>query len=380
MRTIRFGIIGGGLMGREFAAAAAKWPVLLETVARPEIVAVASRTPKSFDWFTSNFSSIKQTTTDWRELLKNDAVDALYIAVPHDLHQETYVAAIESDKHLFGEKPFGIHLPANDAILAACRKHSNVFVRCSSEFPFYPGAQRICDMIAAGAFGRIIEVQSGFLHSSDLDPNKPINWKRQVKTNGAYGVMGDLGMHVCHVPFRAGWTPTSVRAVLSKIHSTRPDGKGGTAACDTPDNATLLCTAKDAAGQTFPWTLKTFRVSPGERNTWYLNVLGTTASARWSTREPKVLEVLHYQAGGEQNWVRVEVPFDPPFKTITGPIFEFGFGDCFLQMVAAFVHELGTGKPIKKFAGCVTPQETALSHRLFTAALQSDREGSTVAL
>jgi predicted dehydrogenase len=235
-------------------------------------------------------------------------------------------------------------------------------------------------MISHGAFGRIIEVQSGFLHSSDLDPNKAINWKRQVKTNGAYGVMGDLGMHVCHVPFRAGWTPTNVRAVLSKIYAQRPDGNGGMAACDTPDNATLLCTAKDAAGERFPWTLKTFRVSPGERNTWYLNVLGTKASARWSTREPKVLEVLHYQAGGEQNWMRVEAPFNPPFKTITGPNFEFGFGDCFLQMVAAYVHELTTGTPIKKFAGCVTPEETAMSHRLFTAALQSDRDQSTVAL
>jgi predicted dehydrogenase len=149
---------------------------------------------------------------------------------------------------------------------------------------------------------------------------------------------------------------------------------------DTPDNATLLCTASDSGGQTFPWMLKTFRVAPGERNTWYLEILGTSASARWSTREPKVLEILHYKTGGEQNWQRIEAPFDPPFKTITGANFEFGFGDCFLQMCAAFVHELATGNPIKKFAGCVTPAETALSHRLFTAALQSDREQSTVAL
>ena len=57
-------------------------------------------------------------------------------------------------------------------ILAACKKHPKAFVRCSSEFPFFPGAQKIGDMIDAGAFGKIIEVQTGFLHSSDLDPNK----------------------------------------------------------------------------------------------------------------------------------------------------------------------------------------------------------------
>ena len=35
-------------------------------------------------------------------------------------------------------------------------------------------------MIEERAFGRIIEVNSGFLHSSDLNPDKPINWKRMV--------------------------------------------------------------------------------------------------------------------------------------------------------------------------------------------------------
>ena len=40
----------------------------------------------------------------------------------------------------------------------------------------------------------MLEVNSGFHHSSDLDPNKPVNWKRQVKTCGEIGVMGDLGM------------------------------------------------------------------------------------------------------------------------------------------------------------------------------------------
>jgi hypothetical protein len=34
--------------------------------------------------------------------------------------------------------------------------------------------------------------------------------------------------------------------------------------------------------------------------------------------------------------------------------------------------------PLKRFAGCVTPEETAMSHRLFTAALESQREASVV--
>jgi predicted dehydrogenase len=373
MKTIRFGIIGGGLMGKEFASAAARWCHLIDPPAKPQIVALASATEKSFGWFKSNFPAITQYTTDYRELLANKDVEAAYIAVPHHLHRETYCAAIEAGKHLLGEKPFGIDLPACEAIVACAAKHPNVFVRCSSEFPFFPAAQKIASMIEAEAFGEILEIRSGFLHSSDLDPNKPINWKRRVDTNGAYGCMGDLGMHVCHIPFRARWTPTDVRAVLLNIIDQRPDGKGGWEMSLTWDNATLLCRTRDG----FPWTIRIERIAPGERNTWYLEIYGTKACARWSTRNPKVMEILEYPTpGGEQNWVQVQTPYDPPFKTITGPNFEFGFGDCFLQMWAAFLYELVNGKPLKKFAGCVTPGEALLSHKLFTAALESHANAS----
>ena len=55
-----------------------------------------------------------------------------------------------------------------------------------------------------------------------------------------------------------------------------------------------------------------------------------------------------------------------------------GFSDSILQMWAAFLYELTRGRPVKRFAGCVTPDEAALSHRLFTAALESQRAVATV--
>jgi predicted dehydrogenase len=235
-------------------------------------------------------------------------------------------------------------------------------------------------MLETGAFGRVIEVNTGFLHSSDLDPNKPINWKRQVEFNGEYGCLGDLGLHACHVPLRAGWQPRNVRAVLSNIVTGRPDGRGGRVPCSTWDNAVLLCeTLNPEDGQVFPWTLKLERIAPGHRNSWYLEVLGTRASARFTTQNPKCLQVLEYQ-GGEQSWRVLEMGQETAFRTITGPIFEFGFSDSILQMWAAFLFELVEGHPKKRFAACVTPEETALSHKLFSAALESQKLGSTVSL
>lgn len=378
MKTVRFGIIGCGLMGREFASAAARWCHLPEMAVRPKIAAVCDTNEGLFDWYTGNFTSIKQTTTDYKELLDNDTVEAVYCAVPHNLHKKIYCAIIESGKHLMGEKPFGIDKSANDAILACVKRHPEVFVRCSSEFPFFPAVQRIGEMIESSAFGRVIEVNSGLLHSSDLDPNRPINWKRMIDINGEYGVMGDLGMHACHVPFRAGWIPQNVRAILTNIIAERPDSQGNKVPCETWDNATLLCEAEDqAGGDKFPLTIKTQRIAPGEKNTWYIEIKGTKACARFSTKNPKRLEVLEY-AGGEQIWQQIDMGHETAFKSITGGIFEFGFSDAILQMWAAFLYEMTEGKPLRRFAGCVTPEETALSHRLFAAALESQRTTGTV--
>ncbi len=380
MKTVRFGIIGCGLMGREFGSAALRWCHLADIDVKPEIVAVCDANPAMTDWFKEHLPSVRQVTAEYRDILANPEVDAIYVAVPHNLHAEIYCAAIAAGKHLMGEKPFGLDQEANNAIMAAIRKHPNVFVRCSSESIFFPAMQRIGRMFEAGEFGRIIQVESGFLHCSDLDPNKPINWKRMLRFNGEYGSMGDLGMHACHFPFRAGWRPINVHAVLSKIVSERPDGKGGMAPCETWDNATMLCAAQDAGGHEFPLTVKTFRIAPGHKNSWYLEVYGTRGSARWNSKQINTLEYMHYKPGDEQSWQVLDMGHEMAFKSLTGVNFEAGFSDSILQMWGAFLHELAHGEPRSRFAGCVTPEEAALSHKLFTAALESQRNGTTVDL
>ena len=61
--AFRFGIIGCGLMGREFASAAARWCHLPEMDVRPEIVAVCDTERRTcFAWYTEHFPSIRQAT------------------------------------------------------------------------------------------------------------------------------------------------------------------------------------------------------------------------------------------------------------------------------------------------------------------------------
>ncbi len=376
MRDLRFGIIGLGLMGKEFASAAARWCHLEDIGVRPVVTAVCDSNPQALEWFRANVPSLRFAATDYRELLARDDVDAVYCAVPHHLHERLYSDVIAAGKHLLGEKPFGIDREANERINEAIKAQPDVLVRCSSEFPFYPGALRIVEAIREERFGRIIEVEAGFLHSSDLNPDKPLNWKRMVQFNGEYGCMGDLGMHVLHIPLRFGWRPQNIYAQLSNIVTERPDSKGGMIPCETWDNATIAGDVQ-ADGYSFPMLLHTKRVAPGETNTWFLRVHGTRLSVEYSTKYPKTLKRMPYEPGGVQAWQHLDLGYEGAYPTITGGIFEFGFTDAILQMWAAFCDEAANGKEgMKQPFTCVTPEEVAESHEVFTAALRSQAQRS----
>lgn len=375
-KKINFGIIGCGLMGREFASAAARWCHLKTELPTPRIIGVCDINPDMTKWFSDNFSGIEYITNDYKELLQNPEIEAVYCAVPHNLQESIYIDIIKAGKHLLGEKPFGIDKKANRSILAEIKKHPDIIVRCSSEFPFYPGARLVYNWIEQNKFGRILEVKAGFNHSSDMDITKKINWKRQAKFNGEYGCMGDLGIHTLHIPFRAGWLPQNVCAKLSDIVKQRPDKDGNMQSCDTYDNATLICDVKDKDGSVFPMTLETKRMSPGSTNEWYIEVYGLDASAKFSTNDPNAFYFTQ-SWGKEQAWARIDLGYKPMFPAITGEIFEFGFTDSILQMWAAFISELAGEKPL---FSCFTPEEAYYSHVLYDGALKAFHTKSIVSL
>jgi predicted dehydrogenase len=366
MKIVNIGIIGGGLMGREMASAFARWCALLELPFRPELAAVADLIPATLDWFQC-IPSCVQRTTDYRELLANPAIDVVYVAVPHVLHERIYTDVLAAGKDLLAEKPFGLDLAAAERIVAAVER-SGRFVRCSSEMPFFPGAQRAYALAKSGTLGRVLEITSGFHHSSDLDPDKPSNWKRRNATCGEIGV---LGMHAYHLPLRLGWKPRSLYAQLQKGYPRRPDGRGGFAECDTWDNATLS-TWTVLGDQPVPLRLEMKRLAPGATNTWFIEVLGTDGGVRFTTAEPKTLWV--FERGAEQWWRRTELGFGTPFGTVTGKIFEPGFPDVIQQMWAAFLAERA-GLLGDRF-GCATPAEALDTHRISAAALRSHVTGT----
>ena len=367
MTDVRIGIIGGGLMGRELAAICGRWLHLVDHPVRPAVVAVADLNPAALEWF-RQVPTIETLTDSWQQVVDDDSLDVLYIAVPHDAHEEIYTAAAAAGRDFLAEKPFGIDLGAAERIAESIQQ-AGVFVRVSSEMPFFPGALRAYEHARSGALGELLEVRSAFLHSSDIDRGKPINWKRRAQTCGEIGVMGDLGMHVAHVPLRLGYSPTSVYALLDDIVTERPAAAGSSemVRCDTWDNA--LITMRGHMGErAFPMLWETKRIAPGNMNTWIFEAMGMDGGVRFSSRTPAYFERFRRE-GGEQIWEQVQPGNVSAWPMVSGAIFEFGFADALLQMWASYLAERA-GALGDRFATATVP-EALEAHRVFDAAARS---------
>ena len=375
MKNVNFAVIGCGLMGREFASVSMRWLHLLGDLPRPVILAACDLNDDNLNWF-KQVPDCKYFYHNYQEMLQNPEIEAVYCAVPHHLHAKVYGDVIRAGKHMIGEKPFGMDLAAMNEIEAAMAEHPEVFVRCASEFPFYPAVQQMVKWYREGAFGQIIEARFTIKHSSDMDLKKPINWKRMKAANGEYGCMGDLGIHTQHLPFRLGFKPQNVSAYLANIAKERPDLDGNMVPCETWDNAILMCQTTNENGDVFPMQLEMKRMAPGCTNTVEYEIYGLNMSAKFTSDDPNA--ICYTQAvGREQAWARLVIGQKTQFPVITGSIFEFGFSDSLLQMFAAFVSEL-RGLPCS--FGCFRPDEAKRSHELLTAALESHTQRRIVEL
>ena len=69
----------------------------------------------------------KRWHADWRDLLRDDDVDAVYVATPVNLHAEQAVAAAEAGKHVLREKPMALTPAQCERMLAAARASASAW-------------------------------------------------------------------------------------------------------------------------------------------------------------------------------------------------------------------------------------------------------------
>jgi predicted dehydrogenase len=111
--AVRLGIIGAGEFTR-----ATHIPILRKMADRFPVTAVATRNGLGART-AAREAGAGAFTTDYRELLARDDVDAVLIATRHDQHAELATEALQAGKAVFLEKPAAMDQEQLDAVLAA---------------------------------------------------------------------------------------------------------------------------------------------------------------------------------------------------------------------------------------------------------------------
>ena len=147
MSKIRFGIIGGGMIGPFHAEA-------ISQLEDAELIGVATTRRETAKPFAEKFGA-KVWYTDYRRLLQRDDIDAVNICTPPFLHEEMTIAAAKEGKHVLVEKPIAINLREADRMIEACEK-AGVRLGVIFQSRFNKDVKRIKEAIDRGDFGRLI--------------------------------------------------------------------------------------------------------------------------------------------------------------------------------------------------------------------------------
>jgi predicted dehydrogenase len=148
-KQFQIGIVGGGMIAqahmKNFAGdSRAKLTWIAEI--NPDARAASAKT---FD--------IANTTADYREMLKDPALDAVVVCTPPISHREIGIAVLQAGKHLLMEKPLTLTMEDAHALQAEARKHPELKVSgCSARHArLQPKFAFIKKIIDSGKLGKI---------------------------------------------------------------------------------------------------------------------------------------------------------------------------------------------------------------------------------
>jgi predicted dehydrogenase len=145
MKVINVGVIGCGHWGPNHVRVFSQLP-------DSRVVAVADPDRGRLEAMGELYPNIS-LFPDYRELLKDSAVDAVVVAVPTRLHPEIVLAALEANKHVLCEKPLCIHVDEAAKLVALARSRS-LLLMTGHVFLFNPGIVKLKELVDRGDHGK----------------------------------------------------------------------------------------------------------------------------------------------------------------------------------------------------------------------------------
>jgi predicted dehydrogenase len=157
-----------------------------------ELMAVSRARSDLAEAFAREFGA-RRCYADWRDLLTDEAVEAVYIATPVHLHAEQVIAAAEAGRHVLCEKPMALDRRQCDRMLDACRANG-VALGVAYYRHFYPVLERVRALLLDGAIGQPILARIEAFERFNPPPGGDRAWLLDPSQAGG-GPMMDFGCH-----------------------------------------------------------------------------------------------------------------------------------------------------------------------------------------
>lgn len=167
MKKLKYGIIGCGSFGEQHM-------IGIQRLHNVELVAICDTNMERCQELADKYG-IKQVYQDYRELLKNDEIEAVTIVTPDQTHAEVSIAAMNAGKHVLCEKPMALDLDeCCDMIRVSDATGKKLMIGQICRFtPGFMEAKRLVD---AGAIGELFFVESEYAHDYSYMKG-PDNWR-----------------------------------------------------------------------------------------------------------------------------------------------------------------------------------------------------------
>ena len=177
-KTLRFGVIGAGRIGKIHAEN------LATRIPGVEVVAIADIDLKSAQDLAQRLH-IPAALTDYHAILSDPSIDAVAICSSTDTHARIVIEAAAAGKHIFCEKPIDHDLAKIDAALEAVQK-AQVKLQIGFNRRFDANFRKVRQMVAEGKVGK-----THILRITSRDPAPPpVSY---VKVSG--GMFLDMTIH-----------------------------------------------------------------------------------------------------------------------------------------------------------------------------------------
>jgi glucose-fructose oxidoreductase len=140
------------------------------------------------------------------QIVKNPAIDIVYVVLPNHMHKEYTIRAANAGKHVICEKPMALNAQECEEMIKACEKNK-VSLAIGYRMQHERTTQEIIRYRKEKVFGGIKMVTAG----AGYRESREGHWKMLKETGG--GAMMDMGVYVLQAArYATGEEPVSVTA------------------------------------------------------------------------------------------------------------------------------------------------------------------------